>query len=194
MADDDEQEAPDDRQEYYFDTIQRIVEEQKEFLGPEIALKQARRAPLDIDDSGNVVDFYGRGSDALETLRNFTEHQEFYLEAIRSIVSEVASFFGEKMALGYARRAPLEVSADGEVLAYYGKGRKALEILVNNLEDDIGKDAADARIKRALSYVPEEKRSLLPERLRPEKGSEHGTTFLQRIKTLLTGGLITATS
>lgn len=159
----------DDRQEFYKESIEDIVEEQKEFLGKELALKQARQAPLEIDSEGNVVDFYGKGEDALEILRSYTEHQEFYLSTIQTIVDDVSQFFGDQIALGYARKAPLEVSSNGEVRAYYGKGRKALEILVEQFENDIGREAADKRIKNVLSDLSEDERKLVPERIRPDQ-------------------------
>lgn len=169
-------EDSEDRQEYYKDSIEDIVEEQKEFLGPELALKQARQAPLDIDSEGNVKDFYGKGEDALEILRSYTEHQEFYLEAIRRLVENISNFFGDEMALGYARKSPLEVRADGEIAAYYGKGRKALETLVEKFENDIGKDAADERIRNEFKDLSEDEAKLLPERIRPEKTDSKGLT------------------
>ncbi|MFB6158943.1 MAG: hypothetical protein ABEJ95_04790 [Candidatus Nanohalobium sp.] len=167
MAEDSE-----DRQEYYKDTIEDIVEEQKDFLGEELALKQARQAPLSIDSEGNVEDFYGKGEDALEILRSYTEHQEFYLETIQRIVDNISNFFGQEMSLGYARKSPLEVTPEGEVKAYYGKGRKALNILVENLEQDIGKEAADKRIKRELDDLSDDEKKLLPENIRPQPSGE----------------------
>jgi hypothetical protein len=176
-------ESSEGRQEYYKEAIEDIVEEQKDFLGEELALKQARQAPLNIDSEGKVQDFYGKGEDALEILRSYTEHQEFYLEAIQRIVESISNFFGEEMALGYARKAPLEVRPDGEVAAYYGKGRKALDILVEEFEKDLGKDAAYHRIEREFEDLPEEKRKLLPERIRPENSEDSGglTHFLRGI-------------
>lgn len=172
----------DERQEYYLDTIRDIVEDQKEFLGPEVALKQARKAPLRIDSEGDVVGFYGKGENALEILQSYVEHQEFYLEAIRQIISSIEDFFGKKLALGYARRAPLEVTPQGEVLAYYGKGRKALEILMERFEEDIGKEAADDRMRAAMREIPEEKRELLPERIRPREEIPGGQGFFSAIR------------
>lgn len=169
MAEDSE-----NRQEYYKNSIEDIVEEQKDFLGPELALKQARQAPLDINSEGKVQDFYGKGEDALEILRSYTEHQEFYLESIRRLIQNISNFFGQEMALGYARKSPLEIRPDGEVVAYYGKGRKAFETLVEKFENDIGEDAADERIKNEFSDLSEDEIKLLPERTRPEESESKG--------------------
>ncbi|MDY6777999.1 MAG: hypothetical protein SVU32_04990 [Candidatus Nanohaloarchaea archaeon] len=166
QKDEDEDE---ERQEYYLETIRDIVDEQKEYLGEETALKVAHQAPLNINAKGEVVDFYGRGEDAVAILRSFTEHQEFYLKTIRNIVDAIADFFGDQIALGYARSAPLEVNAEGEIEAYYGKGRQALEILVEQFENDIGREAADEQLRAALQDLSETKHQLLPERIRPRE-------------------------
>ncbi|MDY6777584.1 MAG: hypothetical protein SVU32_02890 [Candidatus Nanohaloarchaea archaeon] len=183
----DDDETEDDgegRQEYYLDTIRGIVEEQKEFLGEDVAIKQARQAPLIIDADGNVEGFYGKGEDALEILRGFTEHQEFYLEAIQRTVDAVASFFGDKVALKYARQAPLEITPDGDVKAYYGKGLKSLKILLDNYEDYMGGSVADAQIRSAMEDLPEERQDLLPERIRPGQGGKQGG-LVEKIRTML---------
>ncbi|MFB6115845.1 MAG: hypothetical protein ABEK04_06200, partial [Candidatus Nanohalobium sp.] len=118
-------------------------------------------------------------------LRSYTEHQEFYLETIQTIIDNISNFFGKQMALGYARKAPLEVTPEGEVKAYYGKGRKALEILAEEFENDIGKEAADQRIKNALDDLPDEKKKLIPEKIRPEESTDNGGGLFSRFKGIL---------
>ncbi|MFB6159282.1 MAG: hypothetical protein ABEJ95_06535 [Candidatus Nanohalobium sp.] len=168
----DEGESEEDRQEYYTESIQDIIDKQKEQLGEETAIKWARRAPIKISPDGEVQGFYGKGEDALETLRDYTEHEEFYLEAIQSIIDTVSSFMGDDVGLKFARKAPLQIMPNGEVQAYFGTGRKALTILIENYEDYMGKSVADQKIKSALSDIDEDKRDLVPERVRPEKKSE----------------------
>lgn len=159
-----------DREEYYLSTIQRIVDEQKEELGPEVAIKWARRAPLDINADGEVKDFYGKGDDALETLRNFTEHQEFYLEVIQRVIDKFEELLGTKVALKYARKAPLQIMPDGEVQAYYGQGRKALETLGKQYEEVWGDEVAYRKIRHALEgEIQESEIKLLPERMQPKE-------------------------
>lgn len=165
----EDSDSEEDRQEYYMESIQKIIDKQKEELGEETAIKWARRAPIKIDADGEVQGFYGKGEDALETLRDYTEHEEFYLEAIQSIIDTVSSFMGEDVGLKFARKAPLQITPDGEVQAYYGTGRKALTILVENYEDYMGKAVADQKIKNALSEFDDDKRDLVPEDVRPEK-------------------------
>ncbi len=165
-----EEDSDGERQEYYLSNIRDIVEEQKDFLGEQVALKQARRAPLDINEDGEVEDFYGSGENALETLRDFTEHQEFYLNAIQSIIEEFSHMLGEDVAYRYARKAPLEILPGGEVQAYYGKGRNALETLVEQYEEVWGEDVAHRKVRNAMKdSVPEEKYELLPEYLTPSE-------------------------
>lgn len=176
MPDEEGDPEDEDRQEYYIESIQRIIDKQKEQLGEETAIKWARRAPIRIDTDGEVQGFYGTGEDALETLRDYTEHEEFYLDAIESVIEEMSSFIGDDVGLKYARKAPLQIMPDGEVKAYYGTGRKALTILVENYEDYMGKAVADQKIENAFSNVEDEKLDLVPEDVRPETSEEQGSS------------------
>lgn len=174
-----------ERQEYYLDTIQRIVEEQKETLGEEAAIKWARRAPLKIDSDGEVTGFYGTGEQALETLRDYTEHEEFYLEAIQKVIDTFSEFMGEDVGVALARKAPLQLMPGGEVNAYYGTGRKALEILKESYEDYIGEAVADRKMKNALAELEEQRYELLPEDIRPEPSRERygqRSSLLEKLK------------
>lgn len=174
-----------DRQEYYLGMIQDLVDEQKEFLGEQVALKQARRAPLDISNDGEVKDFYGSGEDALETLRDYTEHQEFYLNAIQAIIDQFSNMLGEDVGYKFARKAPLEILPGGEVQAYYGKGRNALETLVEQYEEVWGQKVAHNKVQNAMeSGVNEENYELLPDYMRPE---ENGGGFFGQIVNQLKG-------
>lgn len=187
----DEGSDPDeDRQEYYKESIQRIIDQQKEELGEETAIKWARRAPIKIDPDGEVQGFYGTGEDALETLRNYTEHEEFYLDVIQSIVDKISGFMGDDVGLKFARKAPLQITPDGDVQAYYGTGRKALGILIDNYEGYMGEAVADQKIKGVISNYDEEKYDLVPERARPEKESEKEESDGLISKILGTGGRV----
>ncbi len=185
------------RKDYYLSIIRDIVEEQKEFLGEKAALKQARRAPLHIDKDGDVVDFYGNGQKALETLRSFTEHQELYLQVIQSIVDTFCDFLGEKTALSRARKAPLFIDKDGHVAAYYGSGRNALDIVVDQFESLLGQEVARIKIQAAVrACVPESKLEVLPERVCPTMdGDEEDNCdepFVERLFGELLGGVVLA--
>ena len=194
MPDEEGDPEDEDRQEYYIESIQRIIDKQKEQLGEETAIKWARRAPIRIDADGEVQGFYGTGEDALETLRNYTEHEEFYLEAIESVIEEMSSFIGEDVGLKYARKAPLQIMPDGEVKAYYGTGRKALKILVGNYEDYMGKTVADQKIESAFSDVEDEKLDLIPEDVRPESSQEKESSSGGLISRIFGGGGVVSPS
>lgn len=179
----EEDTAPDDadmgdareRKEYYLSMIRKIVDDQKELLGERAALKQARRAPLHVNKDGEIVDFYGSGKKALETLRQFTEHQELYLKLVREIVSTFKAFLGEKTALTKARKAPLFIDKDGNVSAYYGNGRNAINILTTQFESVLGDRVAHRKIRSVVQHtVPEAQWDLLPGRIRPEKTETTG--------------------
>lgn len=176
-----EEEPEENREEYYLETIQRIVDQQKEDLGEEVAIKWARRAPLRIDADGNVQDFYGKGENALETLRNYTEHEEFYLDALQAVIDSISNFMGKSIGVGTARKAPLQISPDGEVKAYYGTGRKALEILMDSYESYMGATVADTKMRNAIAQFDEENYDLVPENIRPKKESEKSGGLLHKL-------------
>jgi hypothetical protein len=183
-ADDEE------RKEYYLSLIRKIVDEQKELLGRKAALKQARRAPLHINKDGDIVDFYGSGEKALETLRQFTEHQELYLTTIREVVTAFKNFLGEKTTLAKARKAPLFIDKDGNVSAYYGNGRNAVDILTTQFETVLGETVAHRKIRGIVrETVPEGQWELLPNRIQPrmqDTGTER-RTLINRIRNYVDG-------
>jgi hypothetical protein len=65
MVDEEEEQI---EKEFYLETIRKVVDQQKELLGKDVALMKARQAPLEIDKDNEVRDFYGRGEDTLKTL------------------------------------------------------------------------------------------------------------------------------
>lgn len=174
-----------ERQEYYLASIRDIVEEQRDLFGDDIALKQAHQAPLKIDEDSNVTGFYGRGEDALAILRSFTEHQSFYLEVIQAIINRISTLFGQRIALGYARQSPLEIAPEGHVKAYYGKGRQALTILMEQIESDLGNQVADNQMRSALREKTLKQQELLPDDIRPTTNSNTNDGLLARIKSFL---------
>ncbi len=171
------------KQDYYIDLIERLVDDQKDFLGDEVALKQARKAPLRIDSQGNVEGFYGTGEAALETLRSYTENQEFYLNAIKLIIDRFKEFAGKKIALIAARQSPLEVGSGGRIKAYYGTGRKALTVLIGQYRDLLGRNVANIEVKKALTDISRDNRELIPSDVRPSSSSRSGIDFfIERLK------------
>jgi hypothetical protein len=169
------------RQEYYMNVLERIVDREKEELGEQVALKWARKTPLKVNENGEITGFYGKGEDAVEILRNYTEHQEFYLEAIQQVVDKFSNIFGQKISYRYARRAPLEITPEGKVEAYYGTGRNALQTLVNQYERYMGEQTSNSKIRKALKDTPEDKYELLPEEIQPKKKNKGGNGLLDRI-------------
>lgn len=161
--------------------MERIVEEEKDALGEEIALKWARKTPLKINSDGEITGFYGKGEDAVEILRSYTEHQEFYLNCLQTILDTVTNIFGRKIGHRYARQAPLEITPDGEIKAYYGTGRNALETLVNQYESYMGEQTANSKIRKALKDIPKDKYELLPEEIQPKKKNKDGDSLLDRV-------------
>ncbi len=183
--------ADENRQEYYLDLMKRIVDEEREALGEETALKWARKTPLRINADGEITGFYGKGEETVEILRSYTEHQEFYLECLQKILDKMTDIFGRKIGQKYARQAPLEITPDGEIKAYYGTGRNALQNLINQYELYMGEETANEKIRSALSDVEGSKVELLPEEVRPQEeeesqGSDEGfiSSIISKMKNL----------
>lgn len=95
-----------------------------------------------------------------------------YLALLRRIVESMTELVGEQYALRYARKAPLDISADGTVTAYYGTGEKALDILITRYEGFLGETVADSRIKKEMADLDQDDRALLPERVRPDSTAQ----------------------
>lgn len=120
----------------------------------------------------------------METLRDYTEHREFYIDCIQTVIDMFSRFLGEDISEGIARKAPLQITPRGHVNAYYGTGRKALLILKENYEDYMGESVADSKMKSALSDVDKSKREILPEDIRPED-TVQGESFISRVLQLV---------
>lgn len=101
---------------------------------------------------------------------NAGEDREFYLEVIRSVIDQFSKMLGEKVAYKYARKAPLEITPDGEVTDCYGSGKNALETLVKQYEKVWGRKVARGKVKDAIhGSVPEEKYEMLPDYMVPSE-------------------------
>lgn len=98
---------------------------------------------------------------------------QFYIDVIQRTVYGFAEIFGEKVALENARKAPLNITVDGQVTGYYGSGKEAFDMLVQQYESMFGKDVADRKVRNMLhGTVSKDEKHLLPERLQPEKPVE----------------------
>lgn len=52
----------------YLSIFETVLETQKQLLGKKVALKYARKTPLQINSEGDLTDFYGDGKSVLEIL------------------------------------------------------------------------------------------------------------------------------
>lgn len=108
------------------------------------------------------------------------------MDTLQMIVDRFARLFGRKAALQYARQAPLEISPDGTIDTYYGEGKQAIDILLQQYEDVMGKDVTDKHVRNAMRSLDDSYHDLIPERIRPISPSpEH--TMLARIKGFILG-------
>lgn len=110
------------------------------------------------------------------------EHQDFYLDLIQQIIDEMRRFSGEQVALKYARKAPLDIAADGTVEGYYGEGINAVTTLLERYDDYMGEHYTNTRIRRVTDDLPPDKQDLLPERLQPSASTENHYGILERLK------------
>ncbi|MFB6076836.1 MAG: hypothetical protein ABEK12_01750 [Candidatus Nanohaloarchaea archaeon] len=108
-----------------------------------------------------------------------------YLDILQHMIDAMAEFVGDKVALKYARQAPLDIDPDGTVNDFYGEGGQAVSILLGKYEDYMGASVADARLRSALRDLPEDRHDLLPERIRPGQEEDKGDGLLHRFRTML---------
>ncbi len=114
--------------------------------------------------------------------------QEFYLEAIRHIVLAFREFIGEKAAFTIARRAPLEIDAEGEVVKYYGSGRTALELTADQYETFLGVVAVYKMQAALMPFKDQEEK--IPPKIRPREARHHDMFkgLLERLSALFGKG------
>lgn len=106
-------------------------------------------------------------SDAVPAPAEQADDRAQYLKILQIIVERFKNFSGQKAALSRARKAPLDIDADGNVTGFYGEGEKAIDVLSRQYEAFMGVEAADRKIRKAMVVI--DNPSLLPERLRPRK-------------------------
>lgn len=93
-----------------------------------------------------------------------------HLRLIRDIVGNQKKMLGKKLAIARARSAPLRINTDGEIEEYYGDGKNALDLLVQQYEEVWGEDVADRKIQDTVrEEFDQEDYGEIPERIRPEK-------------------------
>lgn len=125
----------------------------------------------------------GRAVDADE--RKDEGNDQFYIDVIQQTVYGFAEIFGEKTALAHARKAPINITVDGQVTGYYGSGEEAFDMLVQQYESVFGKDVTDRKVRNMLhGTVSDDKKHLLPERLQPETKMEKVSVIEQARETL----------
>lgn len=96
------------------------------------------------------------------------EDKEFYLSVMRDILDKETSMIGEKVAMARARKAPLQITPKGEIDDYYGDGKQAVDILMQQLEHVAGRKVIDSVVRNLVQseYDPDDY-EMLPERIRP---------------------------
>lgn len=95
------------------------------------------------------------------------QEREKYLNIFNIVLNSQKQMLGDKAALKYIRKTPVELDMDNNIVDYYGKGVDVLDILVDQYEEVWGKEVADRKIGRELKdKLDEEDWDLLTEELR----------------------------
>lgn len=94
--------------------------------------------------------------------------EEFYLPILKEIVEKQKTMLGGKVALGIARKAPLTINPSNEIEEFFGDGKQAVNILVQQYEDFAGPKVIDSNVQNVVkSQVNNDDYDKLPERARP---------------------------
>jgi hypothetical protein len=109
------------------------------------------------------------------------EDRTFYRRVLRETVDDLERLMGEKVTLQQARKTPLEIDAEGEIVDYYGSGKTVLSLLVGRFEEVLGEEAAEHKIRKTMSRVVDEADyDKLPESIRPDRQDEEQHSWFDR--------------
>jgi hypothetical protein len=151
--------------------------------GREIAREKARRAGVALDEHMNVKKVDGDASEIADDLEPAEDRREFYMEVSQEIIDSMEVLYGYQEIISLARETPLKVDQDGDIRGYYGPGRVALEILLEKVEEDVGKEPADSRIaSRIEKKFGEERDELLPTRVSPYSNRDRPENWVDFFK------------
>lgn len=108
------------------------------------------------------------------------EEHEKYLHVFNIVLKSQKQLLGDKVALKYIRKAPLELDLDNHIVDYYGKGSDVLDILVDQYEEVWGDEVADRKIGRKLkAELDEEDWGLLTDDLRAIESRQSAVSQLK---------------
>ncbi|MFQ3308632.1 MAG: hypothetical protein ACI977_000875 [Candidatus Nanohaloarchaea archaeon] len=113
------------------------------------------------------------------------ENREKYERIFNIILESQKNMLGQKVALKYARKTPLNITPGGELQGYYGEGKSVLNLVMAQYEQVWGKEVAERKIGRKLKdELSEDYYELLTSELRevePRKG------LIQQLKEKVAG-------
>ena len=95
------------------------------------------------------------------------KQKKVYLEIFNAIINSMKELLGSKVAIIYARKAPIVMTMEGKVTDFYGEGEVVLEILLSQYESLMG-DVCHKPIKRAIKEILKKTPVKVPERIRPD--------------------------
>lgn len=108
-------------------------------------------------------------------------NEDFYLDACQALVEKFSDLLGQKTALIKARKAPMQISPEGEIVDFYGEGEQVLNVLISQYEEVFGSAVARKEAKTALqSVADEDDQEYLPESLQPDLTGERAS-LLKRL-------------
>lgn len=77
---------------------------------------------------------------------------------IEAIIQSQKDFVGEQEAISAARKAPIDIGPDGEVMGYYGKDEVVVQLLMKNyynLTGQVGLNYIHSYLERQDMEIPE---------------------------------------
>lgn len=91
------------------------------------------------------------------------------MEACQALIDRFSDLLGRKTALIKARKAPIQISPEGEIEAFYGEGEQVLNVLIHQYEEVFGSAVARKEAQTALRPVAdEEDQEYLPDSLQAD--------------------------
>lgn len=98
---------------------------------------------------------------------------EFYIQLMERTIATFSLLLGEKTALIAARKAPITITPDNTITGYYGTGKRAFDVLIQQYESVFGSQMADRKVRNSIrDMVSDDEKDRVPDRVRPPNEHE----------------------
>lgn len=147
-------------EDQYLNKMRDLVQEAKQERSEREVVQEARKTPVNLTPEGEVEGYYGKGEQALQTLRNQlntgqavqrtssrkirgAKDKEEYLKEMSELVQRQIDKKGKEEVIERAMKTPVQVDPEGEVRGYFGRGENALQ----SLRRELTRKTADQQMK-----------------------------------------------